>query len=425
MKVTCPHCKKVLDAPPEWAGKKVRCPGCRKPVKLPASHAGPSKEELGFDLDSLATIESSGHVVVRDRNRKPLTLKEAQAAAVQTVERKAVSTDPTVRFCPQCAKVVRCDDVYAELICAQCGADIPSLMTPKSGYVKYNKDAGILKTKINFYNGFTGAVLYPLPGITAILIGMAAALGMIALPVVGAVGIVAVSNLNEVAKKTEVTWLGTFMFGMFILEGVLFGALAYYLMIDTIRATSGGHEQPPPLTWNISRIGSALGGYLALVVFYVLAILALLSISGKGFPSTADDLAPLMQPGHILILVLLTLPIPMNIIGLASGNMLNGFNPAKILLSIAKLAGHYLFLYLIVVLYMGLYIGLMIAVMNWAAPKMMEAASRGIQAGFLNLIIGALAWTVLVGLGFYFAYVLGRILGLFARTYRSRLAFEL
>lgn len=424
MKVTCPNCKKVLDAPPEWAGKRVRCPGCRKPIKLPAPETGPSKEDLGFDLDSLATMESNGHVVVRDRTRKPMTLKEAQAATVQTVERK-VNADPTVRFCPQCAKVIRCEDVYAELICAQCGADIPSTVTPKSGYVKYNKDAGIIKAKINFYSGFTGAALYPLPGITAIFIGMAAALGMIALPVVGAVGIVAVSNLNEVAQKTEVTWLGQFMLGMFALEGVLFGALAYYLMIDTIRATSGGHEQPPPLTWNMSRIGSALGGYLALVAFYALAIMVLLSFSGKGFPTQADDLAPLMQPSHILILTLLTLPIPMNIIGLASGNMVNGFNPTKILLSIMRLAGHYLFLYLIVVLYMGLYIGLMIAVMNWAAPKMMEAARRGIEAGFLNLIAGALAWTVLIGLGFYFAYMLGRILGLFARTYRARLAFDL
>ncbi|NLX15092.1 MAG: hypothetical protein GXY44_15780 [Phycisphaerales bacterium] len=312
--------------------------------------------------------------------------------------------------------------MYAELICAQCGADIPSTITPNSGYAKFNQDVGVNKSKINFYNGFTGAITYPLPGITAIFIGMAAALGLIALPVIGAVGIVALSGLNEAAQKTEVTWLGHFMLGMFALEAVFFGALAYYLMIDTIRATAAGHEQPPSLTWSIARIGSAVIGYLALITFYALVVLIVFALSGKGIPT---DISSIMQPSYMVILTLLTFPIPMNIIGLASGNMANGFHPKKILLSIGRLIGHYLFLYLIVVLYMGLYIGGMIAVMNWAAPKMMGAAKEGMDAGFFNLISGALAWTVLVGLGFYFAYMLGRILGLFARTYRPRLAFEL
>jgi hypothetical protein len=35
------------------------------------------------------------------------------------------------------------------------------------------------------------------------------------------------------------------------------------------------------------------------------------------------------------------------------------------------------------------------------------------------------AWSLLVGLGFYFAYSIGRILGLFTRSYREQIDFEL
>jgi hypothetical protein len=39
--------------------------------------------------------------------------------------------------------------------------------------------------------------------------------------------------------------------------------------------------------------------------------------------------------------------------------------------------------------------------------------------------MGLAAWSVLIGMMLYFGYCLGRVLGLFSRTYRSQLAFEL
>jgi hypothetical protein len=40
-------------------------------------------------------------------------------------------------------------------------------------------------------------------------------------------------------------------------------------------------------------------------------------------------------------------------------------------------------------------------------------------------MIGGLgAWAVVLGAGFYFAYSIGRILGLFSRTYNKSLNFE-
>jgi hypothetical protein len=68
---------------------------------------------------------------------------------------------------------------------------------------------------------------------------------------------------------------------------------------------------------------------------------------------------------------------------------------------------------------------LMYAVMSWAGPAIMEAAKKGIAVGYLNVLGGVGAWSVVIGLGFYFAYSIGRILGLFARTYKELLEFEL
>ncbi len=44
MKVTCPKCSKVVQAPDEWAGRKVKCPGCKDMIKLPESQDGAAIE---------------------------------------------------------------------------------------------------------------------------------------------------------------------------------------------------------------------------------------------------------------------------------------------------------------------------------------------------------------------------------------------
>lgn len=428
MKVSCPKCKKVFQAPEEWAGKKVKCPGCKNPIALPAQKHGPSKEDLGFDLESLDELENQGQVIVRERTKRHMTLAEAQAAAAQSaVEQHQAdpeNSDPTIRVCPRCGQKVKCEDVYCDLICRSCDAEIPSLMSRDKNKGSY-KTVAPSKPKINFYNGFTGAAFYPVPALGSIGTGMAIALAAICVPIIVLVGVVAISNLNEAAERTEITWLGMFLKAMFALEGVYFGAITYYILIDTIRTTTSGNEQPPGLTFNLAKIGPALGGYVALIAFYVVVILGILTLTGEGMPTQLSDFGQLAKPVNLLILALLTLPIPMNMIGLASGSMANGLNPAGVVVSIGKLIGHYIFLYLIVILYLGLYAGLMIGAMQWAMPQMMEAARQGIQAGLLKLVLSVVAWSALIGLGFYFAYMVGRILGLFARTYQKRLAFEL
>jgi hypothetical protein len=67
----------------------------------------------------------------------------------------------------------------------------------------------------------------------------------------------------------------------------------------------------------------------------------------------------------------------------------------------------------------------MMGVMEWAATAIVAAMRDGVQKGLLTLIWGLLAWAALIGAGFFFTYSLGRILGLFARTYREDLDFDI
>ncbi len=424
MKVRCPNCGKVLRAPDEWAGRKAKCPGCKRPVPLPEDGSSSPDDGLGFDLGTLDSIESAGEAVVHERRAKPMTLKEAQAAA----EPAPAATDPLIRSCPHCGQKVRVADPYTEVMCRHCGAGIPGLEADRGKKAKYmDSMKNRIKTEVSFYTGFTSAALYPVPAISSILLGMGIALAIIALPVSGVLAFLSASALNPVAAKEQpdLGWVGVFLTVMFVAEGVYFGSVGYYALIDSIRATTAGNEQPPQLTWNITKLGAALGGYAALVGFYLVVILLLPLASGRGFPPGREDIVVLSEPVNLIILALMTFSVPMNMIGLSSGHALDGLNPLRAAVSIGRVIGHYVFLFLIVLIYLGFYVGLMYAVMSWAGPAIMQAAREGIAAGYLNMLGGIAAWSLVMGAGFYFAYSIGRILGLFARTYKESLEFEL
>jgi hypothetical protein len=61
MKSKCPHCKKPLNIPDEWAGKRVKCPECRKVLQVPkpAPTAAPAVdvEKLAAELFSDAPAQ--------------------------------------------------------------------------------------------------------------------------------------------------------------------------------------------------------------------------------------------------------------------------------------------------------------------------------------------------------------------------------
>lgn len=425
MKVECPNCKKVLQAPDEWAGRKVKCPGCKKPIALPKG--GAAEPELNLDLNSLEAIEDAGEALVFERKGKPLTLKQAQQAVA--TDKPPPKADPHVRTCSKCGQTLRSEDIYSDLMCRNCGATVPGaeIESKENLKAKYTSAmAGRMTTKVSFYTGFTSAAIYPLPAIANILLGMGIALATIALPLGGVLAFTESSSLNPINERGadgggSAAWVGVFLTVMFIAQGIYFGAVGYYILIDTIRAVTAGNEQPPNLTWNVINLGAALGGYAALLAFYAIVLIALMG----GIPTGMDDLASISAPWKLMVIALLTFGVPMNMIGLASSHAFDGLHPVKVFRSIARLLGHYTFLFLIVLLYLGFYVGLMWAVMSWAGPAIADAATHGIKNGLVKLLIGVCAWAVVMGLGFYFAYSIGRILGLFSRTYREEIEFEM
>jgi DNA-directed RNA polymerase subunit M/transcription elongation factor TFIIS len=424
MKVSCPNCKKVLQAPDKWSGRKVKCPACRQPISLPRNVPAGADADAGFDFGSLESIENAGEAVVFERRAKPMTLAEAQAAAAVTSDEQnnGAKADPCIRTCPKCGQKVRSDDLYCEIICRHCGGGIPGLEIQSKEKPRYTSAmAGRMVAPVTFYSGFTTAATYPIPAMAAILLGVGVALAAIMLPMLAVLGFTAGAGLNPISEATDFSWVGIFLTVMFVAEAVYFGSVGYYIMIDTIRTTTAGSEQPPNLTWNIINLGAALGGYAALIGFYVVVVLLLMG----GIPTHSSDFEKLASPLSLIVLALLTFGVPMNIIGLSSSHALDGLNPVRVLRSIGRLVGHYIFLYLIVLIYLGLYAGLMWGVMSWAGPLIMSAAREGLGAGFVNMLLGVGAWAVVMGLGFYFAYSIGRVIGLFSRTYREQIDFEL
>jgi len=434
MKISCPNCKKVLQAPNEWSGKKVKCPGCHKMIKLPST-SYTSSDDMGLDLDSLNAIESNGEEVIFERKGKPMTLKQAQAAAaaaIVEVDEKPPPIDPTIRICPGCGKKIRCDDPYCDVMCQHCGAGIPPPRLDtgvKAGYESGMTDR--VKSKVSFYTGFSNAPIYPIPGIAAIVLAMIVALVTIAVPLFSIFAFYASAGLNPISgEETDFGWVAVFLKVMFSIQGIYFGAVAYYAMIDTIRSTAGGNEQPPDLTWNVLNLGVALTGYVTLLAVYGIIVLVLTTITIGRFPNSMNDFSALSNIYNIIVLAMLTFVVPMNMIGLASSHALDGLNPIRFGPSIGRLIGHYTFLYLIMLIYLALSVGVMIALLSWATPHIMNAAEQGIQqedmkGSIVKMLAGLGAWSIVVGAGFYFAYAIGRILGLFTRTFREEIEFDL
>ena len=427
LNVRCPRCQTALKIPDQYAGKVVKCPACTKPIHLPEfSPADEAADRPKLDFGSMAEIEQAGEALMIDRRRrKRMSLKEAQAAAGPS-KRPA---NPNLRLCPVCGAEVRASDPYSEVICKECDTPIPGVAGGGAEDARYSDSlAGRIRAPVTFYTGFASALLYPIPALMWIIAGIGIALAAIVVPAGMVLGFAAGASLNPISEETDFSWVGLFLTIMFVLEGIYFGLVDYHILIDSIRTTSAGSEQPPTLVWSPANLGTALLGYVAIFLYYT-AILTLLVLRAHhgvlDFPNTREDLNRLLTPGNIAILALVTFMIPMNLIGLASGRSIDGLNPVRVIRSIAAVPAHYVFLFLICLLYLGMYTGVMVGVISWAGGAILDAARYGISKGLTATGMGLAAWAVMIGLGFFVSYSLGRIVGLFARTYKDKLDFDL
>lgn len=427
MNLRCPRCKTPLRVPDELAGKAVRCKACNLPFKIPAPSKEPEAPAPGraLDVDSLEAIEGGEALVAQGRRRR-VSIKEAQEAAEPEAPRQR---DPHVRICPHCGTEARVPDLYTEVLCKQCDQPIPAAIEAEHTDARYYDSlAGRMSAPVTFYTGFGSAVFYPLPALASILLGMAVALGVILAPVSAILLLGGAASLNPISEQVDFSWIGVFVTLLFVLEGAYFSAVNYHILIDSIRTTASGGEQAPNLTWNPTSLGATFVGYIAIVLYY-LVILVLLSVAMNGgrlvIPANQADLQRLAGPFGAGVLAIVTFMIPMHLIGLASSHTFDGLNPVRVVRSIAAVAAHYFFLFLIVVIYLGIYTGIMYGVIGWAVAAIFRAAREGIQNGVVPLATGLAAWAAVIGAGFFVTYSLGRILGLFVRTYREKLDFDL
>ncbi len=122
----------------------------------------------------------------------------------------------------------------------------------------------------------------------------------------------------------------------------------------------------------------------------------------------------------ILFTAIIGFPMPMSAIGIASSKTTDGLNPLRVLRSIGRTLGHYFFLDLILVLY-GAFAGVLIALVSSLGGLTENLISNKQIAQLPSSFV---AWFALLGAGLYCSYMLGRLVGLFARTFKDRLDFD-
>jgi hypothetical protein len=115
--------------------------------------------------------------------------------------------------------------------------------------------------------------------------------------------------------------------------------------------------------------------------------------------------------------------MPVTIIGLAIGKGLQGLNPMRMVRSIAATAAHYVFLYCIVLVYAGLVGIALTQMLAYTGQSIADVYRKGIEQTAGSMAMGVVFWGLLMAGSFYGQYVLGRILGLFAREYQFKLAY--
>lgn len=427
MKLRCPRCESRIVVPDEWGGKMIRCKGCNKPFRVPrpATTIVPVKADAGIDMADLAQLErSSAELDAKEQ------AEAEEAAAARAAEVSEASAAETTRSCPHCGKEVRVKDPYAEVMCSYCWEPIPALV--KGREVEVEKLVRRRPSGPGFYSGLVNAFTYPFGATGSLLAAAIAAIGIILLPIglvvmiaraveQGNVGIPGAAPATLVGVKNAVT-------AFFYIEFLFFAAVAIHAFLEVLRATAIGQDKPPGLVWSPRQWGNSITAYLALLAYYAIFALLAIWIANDGVlavPTTAADFRHLLRPGIIGVFVFFTFFVPMHLIGIGVSSVFRGLNPINVGKSIIGTHVNYLFLVALVAAYITLYGMAFAAVLSWFGGRVRELSAAAGAGDVAELAGGLLSWGIVMGFGFYGVYLLGRIHGLFARTFRKDLAFDM
>jgi predicted RNA-binding Zn-ribbon protein involved in translation (DUF1610 family) len=454
MKVACPGCKQVLKVPDDWAGRTARCPHCKHPFSVPGKAAAASKpaeapaapEEpgavnlqafVGMVPEERAPAPTGADLAPPSRRRggwfKSKPAKEEPKKRANVIKG---ADGKTYRVCQACGHRVRTDDLYMDLFCSNCGKTISA--TTKVDEINLPRGQALLGGRgqdvdrtVSFYDGLVQAFGYPMGALESILMGTVVAISVIVFPMAVIMGLVAVMKMEPVDGKnfTVGNWPGMMMGGMLLIQLIYCAGVGFYALIDSIRSTSSGAEKPPALVFNLITAAGGLLSYVAFVVFY--SVLAILGIkifghwpAGGQMPHTIDAIKAVLSTSALYgYLAVLTFFMPITIIGLASGTGLQGLNPMRMCRSIAGTVGHYIFLYCIMLVYAGLMGVAVVKAIEVTGQTIADVYVKGIEQSVGSMALGVVFWGLLMMGGFYGQYVLGRILGLFAREFKYKMAY--
>ncbi|MCK6483592.1 MAG: hypothetical protein HUU22_05685 [Phycisphaerae bacterium] len=428
MKLRCPRCQQIIKVPDEWGGKAIRCSACNKAFVVPKPREADLHlpGEKAVDLESLAKLEA-----------RTSELDEEELAAAQSV----VATEPaeggeTTRTCPHCNKIVPVKDPYVELLCSHCWKIIPALKKGAGLITGGRSLAGARNLRsegtLTFYEGIGTALVYPVGAIGSLLTAALVAIGTILLPVALATALQRTTEQSQVGTETgvvqeELTGVEMAMMAFFWFQVLFFSGVGVHALVDVTRTSAIGQEKPPPLVWNPAAWGESLIGYFALLLYYAVFLLLATLMIHKGemaFPTSVKDFREFLNPTIIGIAGVMTFFVPMSLIGMSCGKLSQSLNPVRVVRSIAGTHLNYVFLFLLDIVLMSLFVAVFAVIAAWFGGEIRKMQRAAAEGAIVNVAAGLVSWGIVMGVGFYSVYVLGRLHGLFARTYQKNLEFS-
>ncbi|MCK6457600.1 MAG: zinc-ribbon domain-containing protein [Phycisphaerae bacterium] len=426
MKLRCPRCQSKIAVPDDWVGRTIRCKGCNKAftVPRPTRTIVPTKTDAGLDLEGLAALERGAEEIdakVAAEAERELREVRARSGEIQT----------GVRTCPFCGKRVEAPDPTLDVLCSGCWQTIPAAtraVKPKS-----DREARLREQASgSFYGTIATVFTYPFGAVGSLLSGAIVSIAIILLPVALLVGLARTveqgrTGLPGGGGPEYLEGIRNGVTAFFYLEILFFAAVGVHAFLDVIRTTAVGQEKPPGLVWNPSQWGSSILAYLSLLAYYGLCAVIVLWLSGRGqfaIPTTVAEFRALLTPTVIVVAAIFTFFVPMNLIGMSVFTIPRGLNPMNVANSILRTHVHYVFLVLLVLTCLTIYVIAFVSVLAWFGGVVRATSAAAGAGDLVELAAGLLSWGLVMAFGVYGVYALGRMLGLFARSYRRDLMFE-
>ena len=427
IKLICKRCNKKISVPDDWAGRYVRCAGCNLPMKVPVPDDGPPPPKHGL-LDQLAEAESGPRTAEAGEAAPTFTRIPRPSEADEAEARK-----PERRVCPHCGKPVTATDPSASVLCSHCWQPIPPVgadQQAEEAEAVYERVRAMEKghaTDEGFYSQVGSVFMYPIRALNQIL--LAAAVGTLPLALIlWVMFMISAALRNEPVHGAQITFKWLFLACLIgaALDTVYWSGVAFFAQLDTIRSTAIGLEAPPKLSWDLRDIGGALANYVGFLAWYgllwVAMVWGMLSITGHAvddllyFRLSADVQLKVLAPPTAILAALL----PMALIGMASNVRLGGLNVYRVVQSIVRVPVHYVFLWCLCLI-----LGAMVQACAIACGLQLSEMNTG-ETQTAAIMLGT-AMATYIGqkaLLFYVAFAVGRLCGLFARSFGKRLAFE-